>query len=107
MTQDNDTQSDMPKNAIEQVVSRFIAGLPARIQAMQAAFSSSNWNELESLAHKLAGASIFGFPALGECARRLENSVLDKQIQDVSRYLQELIIQADEDGRIFAQRELK
>jgi HPt (histidine-containing phosphotransfer) domain-containing protein len=69
---------------INAVVKRFVAGLPQRVESIKDSISSCSWSEAELLTHRLAGASLFGFPATGQAAKVIENAIKNKDYQIVS-----------------------
>jgi HPt (histidine-containing phosphotransfer) domain-containing protein len=59
--------------ALSPLVSRFVRTLLLRVAALQRAGNESDWEEVASLAHQMAGAAGgYGFPELGEIATRIE-----------------------------------
>lgn len=59
-----------------EVVAIFVAGMPQRVGAMVACWEAQTLEQLRRLAYQLRGASSgYGFPAVGEGARRLEDSL--------------------------------
>jgi PAS domain S-box-containing protein len=66
----------MSKPATAKLVEKFLAGLGQRATAIQQAFSSKDLPTLKVLAHQLKGAAGgYGFPALTEAARKVEQDV--------------------------------
>jgi HPt (histidine-containing phosphotransfer) domain-containing protein len=60
--------------ALLPAVTRFAAGLPARLQAITACLAAGDDAQAAELAHKLAGAAgMHGFTPIGEAARHLES----------------------------------
>ena len=59
--------------AFAPLVARFVKTLPLRLAALRSAENESNWEEVASLAHQMAGAAGgYGFPELGEVSSRIE-----------------------------------
>ena len=56
----------------------FVEGLSKRISAITAAYQSKDYETMHALAHRLAGAGLFGFNDLGAAALQLENSAKDQ-----------------------------
>lgn len=58
------------------LVELFVSELPQRVQALEAAIASNDVQQLARLAHQLKGAAGgYGFPAITEAARSLEQTV--------------------------------
>ena len=72
------------------VIQRFIAGLPQRLESIKNSVANSNWAEAELLAHRLAGASLFGFPAIGRAAKIVENALANQQYQILTATVESL-----------------
>jgi PAS domain S-box-containing protein len=57
------------------VLTQFVAGLPAQVEAMSLAARAGRREELQRLAHRLKGAGgSYGYPSLTEAARGLEDA---------------------------------
>jgi CheY-like chemotaxis protein len=57
---------------LAEVLARFVAGLPAQVEAMSRAAKAGRHEELQRLAHRLKGAGgSYGYPLLTETAREL------------------------------------
>ena len=68
------TFADDPE--MRDILNRFVGSLGGRIAAMQAALAGGDDEELRRLAHRLKGeGGSFGYPALTDAARRLEEAV--------------------------------
>jgi HPt (histidine-containing phosphotransfer) domain-containing protein len=66
----------MSKPATAKLVEKFLAGLGQRATAIQQAHASKDLPALKTLAHQLKGAAGgYGFPALTEAARKVEQDV--------------------------------
>ena len=66
----------MAKPGTAKLVERFLAGLPERINAIQAAATKEDWNQLKILTHQLKGAAGgYGFGAVSAAAGKIEASV--------------------------------
>lgn len=87
-----------------ELVEEFVAELPTRMATLREAFESGEVEPVTRLMHQLAGASGgYGFPALGDVARRLENQVksLDQasQLQSLREEVDALVAMC---GRVVA-----
>jgi histidine phosphotransfer protein HptB len=59
-----------------ELVQLFISELPARVAALNQAWTTRQINDLKRLSHQLKGASAgYGFPALGQAAATLETQL--------------------------------
>lgn len=59
-----------------ELVEMFVDEMSERIDAMEAAFASSDWDALKTVAHQLKGASGgYGFDTVGEAAATLEGTL--------------------------------
>jgi PAS domain S-box-containing protein len=66
----------LAKPGTAKLVERFLAGLPQRMAAIQAAFGENDLNQLKVLAHQLKGAAGgYGFNEISQAARQLEHTV--------------------------------
>lgn len=81
MTADENTAP--PKRTLEGVVANFVAGLGARLNSIDAAYKAGDWEELQMLSHKLAGAALFGYPELGQVAHTLEKAVKNQELEEL------------------------
>lgn len=62
-----------------ELIEYFLGELPARVDAINAAASHDNFEQLGRIAHQLKGAAPgFGFPTIGSAA-----SKLDEQIREI------------------------
>jgi len=75
-----------------ELLREFVAELPGRITAMQETLADHDLDALARLAHQLKGAAgSYGFPAITEVARQLEQSArAGADLQQVNERLQEL-----------------
>jgi hypothetical protein len=90
-----DAADAVDESAVEQVSAdlrrRFVNGLPARLQALEAAQVAGDPQALSELAHDLKGAGgSFGHPELSAIGRRLERSGLVGDLTATGRELDEL-----------------
>ncbi|MBL7133562.1 MAG: response regulator, partial [Phycisphaerae bacterium] len=61
--------------ALAEVLDQFVADLPSQGEQMRAALANGCFQELQRLAHQLKGAGgSYGYPALSEAAKRLEDA---------------------------------
>lgn len=61
-----------------ELVDLFVAELPQRVRAASEAWSEHRLDDLRRVAHQLRGASAsYGFPAIGDAAGRVEDSIRD------------------------------
>ena len=66
----------MSKPGTAKLVERFLAGLPQRVAALQAALSANELGQLKTLAHQLKGAAGgYGFTAISQSAAQLESLI--------------------------------
>ncbi|MFO0974473.1 MAG: Hpt domain-containing protein [Phycisphaerae bacterium] len=65
----------------------FVAELPDRVRALQAALAASDMTTLQRLAHQLKGAAGgYGFPTITDAARTLEMSVkAQRSVEELRR----------------------
>ena len=82
----------MAKPGTAKLVERFIAGLPQRISAIEAAAASADWNQVKSLVHQLKGAAGgYGFAAVSMSAARVESAVtMGADAAEVGKYVTSL-----------------
>lgn len=90
----------MPNDEMRQLMSQFVSGLPAHLQAIKLAYQQNNLSQLEQLAHKLRGtAALFQFKQISEMARQLEHHMpiekLPLALQDLSFEVEKLIANTD------------
>ena len=62
----------------------FIDGLPNRVQRLEEARDSKNWEELTMAAHSLCSAGLFGIPTLHTRAKDLHEAA-QQQIEGIVR----------------------
>jgi HPt (histidine-containing phosphotransfer) domain-containing protein len=75
-----------------EVVSEFIAQLPSKLEAMQAAWRNGDWERLAEMAHWLKGAGgTMGFPAFTEPGNRLQQQARQRQNEGIDRLFEELM----------------
>jgi HPt (histidine-containing phosphotransfer) domain-containing protein len=79
------------------VIQRFTSGLPQRLESIKNNIAVSNWSEAELLTHRLAGASLFGFPAVGRAAKIVENALQSQQYQILDAVVETLELTAKEE----------
>lgn len=61
-----------------ELVQEFVAELPGRVDELSTSLSSGDSEQLQRIAHQLSGAcGGYGFPAIGDMARALENRLRD------------------------------
>lgn len=71
-----------------ELVQLFVSEMPARIEALRAAWTQKQLVNLTRLSHQLKGASAgYGFPTIGNAAARLETALkgLDSGPSDVEK----------------------
>ena len=67
----------LSKPATAKLVEKFLAGLPQRVTAIQAAMATCEMNHLKVLAHQLKGAAGgYGFAAISNVSASLESAVI-------------------------------
>ena len=66
----------------------FVDGLPQRLFDIQQAFNQQNWEMVGMLAHRLRGATMFGYPLLGETATNLECKVKEASYDEIEPIIQ-------------------
>jgi histidine phosphotransfer protein HptB len=72
------------------LVEMFVSEIPARLDALQAAWNAGQVEAVARMAHQLGGASAgYGFPALGQAARELERRLTKMEDQAIDQ-LEEL-----------------
>lgn len=77
---------------MQQILETLISEFPERINALNSAYNSNNYADLQHHVHKLHGAiSYCGAPRLKEAAKSLEMTLLNKQFDKVSDGYQILI----------------
>jgi HPt (histidine-containing phosphotransfer) domain-containing protein len=65
---------------MKEIVHEFVAELPERTAAIEAALASADKDTLRRFAHQLAGSGGgFGFPSITNAARAVEQSILERQ----------------------------
>jgi HPt (histidine-containing phosphotransfer) domain-containing protein len=75
-----------------ELVAGFIAKLPGRIAALEAASAEPAAGELRTLAHQMKGAAgSYGFSQISEAARELEAALSEQRDGDASRALAALL----------------
>ena len=63
---------------MREIVERFVAGLPERLQAIKAAADAQDLPLLQRLAHQLKGAAGgYGFPSVTDAAAEVERCIVD------------------------------
>ncbi len=73
------------------LVEEFVDGLQDRLDQMNKAVASSDFEQLKRLAHQLKGAGGgHGYPALTNVSGDLEQSALAEQLEDCQRQLEAL-----------------
>ena len=76
-TRDEDVQ-DEEDAQYQELVGRFVAGLPGYARAIEAGVEQGDWESVASLAHQIKGmGGSFGFPALSELALHLQEQLKD------------------------------
>lgn len=76
------------ENELGELAKQFSGRLPERFEKMEIAIKEENWLEVKRLAHQTAGAAAcYGFKALAEEARKLENIVGTGAQQLANKYL--------------------
>lgn len=80
-----------------EIVHGFVVGLPKRLAQIETAVLETNLEDVAMLAHKLAGADMFGFDLLGNYGRELEQASLNHNFEDVQKYSELLRVEI---GRI-------
>jgi len=61
---------------MRELVEMFVEELPQRMQSLQEAFNSQQWEIVHRISHQLKGASAgYGFPTIGTAAARVEDVV--------------------------------
>ncbi len=64
--------------AFQEILQAFMSELPSRIETLEQAVERFDYDTIQTLAHQLKGcAAGYGFPALGEQAAVLEQSLRD------------------------------
>ncbi|UZE96101.1 response regulator [Alkalimarinus alittae] len=77
------------------IVEHFVKGVPQRVEAMIAAFSQKNWDELRSQSHQIKGtAGSLGFPELTERASRLETAIKQGENENIQGLFDALVEEA-------------
>ena len=78
---------------LDELTSLYVGEMPARIDALKAAFGDHDWDGLTRLAHQLSGsAGSYGFPELSRLARRLEALLIGNgSTEDTTRAFEELM----------------
>ena len=85
---DNDLMDD-PE--FKELVSKFIADLPEKLQGINAAFQEQNWADMKSLIHKLKGTGAsFGYPMITELAAAMYKDLQDNNYAALKDALTEL-----------------
>jgi two-component system sensor histidine kinase/response regulator len=83
---------------LHDVVEEFVAGLSGRIAELRRAYQRLDWEQLESLAHRLKGAGgSYGYPDLSRLAARMEQDFVARQADTFDarmRRLEELLAAA-------------
>lgn len=81
-----------------ELVGLFVGDLPQRINSIEQAWAARRAADIQRLAHQLRGSSAsYGFPAIGESAARLEDSIRSlgptptDTLADLRRSVDELI----------------
>jgi len=72
---ESDKEPEISKSDLAPIVAGFLTRLPGRLSRLRSYYQSHQVTELKSEAHQLAGAGLFGFDALGDAARNLEDHV--------------------------------
>lgn len=73
------------------IVIQFVEGLSGRLETMDKALGSSNFEALRTAAHQLKGSGGgYGYPVLSERAAMLEKHAKMRVIEDCQRALDEL-----------------
>lgn len=77
-----------------ELIELFVAEMPARVRALESAFSDTAFGDLQRLAHQLRGAApCYGFPAIGAAAAEVERAAQrDAGLEEMRAQLDELII---------------
>jgi CheY-like chemotaxis protein/HPt (histidine-containing phosphotransfer) domain-containing protein len=86
-------QSTLPVDdpEIRELVAEFAATIPERIDSLERALETMDYNAIASLAHALKGAGgTAGFQCLTDVSLRIEESVAQRHLQDVGGMLHEL-----------------
>ncbi|MGD8568988.1 MAG: ATP-binding protein [Gammaproteobacteria bacterium] len=88
-----------PGNAMElrddpeyqQLLKQFEQDLPDKLDAIQIALASQNWQELREHVHKLKGlGSSFGYPQISEIAAQIQKSIVHGQFEVVPELTEQL-----------------
>ncbi len=79
-----------PGDAKSDLKTRYRQSLPDKLRTLRQAYYEGNFTELQSHAHKLSGsAGMYGFPAVGEVSRRLEEACLQGSTNEALDFLLE------------------
>jgi HPt (histidine-containing phosphotransfer) domain-containing protein len=76
-----------------EIVETFVFGLSARAEAIERACSAQDVDSLRTLVHQLKGAAgSYGFPAITEAARTLEQATKSESSPETLRALSKALI---------------
>lgn len=86
-----------------QLLSRFVQGLPSRVQAIASAVASNNYDDAVRLVHQLKGAAGgYGFPTITDRAKTIEHAIESRQLDLVANEVSAMTSEYDEITRHFA-----
>ncbi|MDX5299479.1 MAG: Hpt domain-containing protein, partial [Gammaproteobacteria bacterium] len=84
-------------DAIRELVTQFLDGLPERQQLMSNALQLQDWDTLRSQAHQIKGtAGAMGYPLMTEQAGRLERALKQGRVEEAQEQLRVLQQQISE-----------
>jgi HPt (histidine-containing phosphotransfer) domain-containing protein len=79
------------QNKERKIRDRFLENLPQRLELIEEHILNKSWAEAELLSHRLAGAHLFGYPELGNSAKKLERAIQNNSVcAEISEYFQQL-----------------
>ena len=76
-----------------EIVEMFVAEMPDRVAAMTTQFDTADCEGLRRSAHQLKGAAgSHGFDSISPCAARLEDALLENELEErICRAVEELV----------------
>lgn len=75
---------------LEDIQREYADALPGRISAVRQCLLEGDLKQAREMAHKLASAALFGFPAVGDIARKLQNAAGSGESEYSWKLLEEL-----------------
>lgn len=76
------------------LVWKFSAALREKVEGIKKAYAANDLDQVSFQAHRLRGASSFGFEEVGRLAGKLEDEILNGTHKNISQYLGALLLQA-------------